>query len=842
MIGVVLVSHSLALAEAARGLVTQMVGEDFPIAVAAGVGEGFAEIGTDAVHIYEVLQPFCEGDGAVVVMDLGSAVLSAQTALELLEAEGIENVTDKVRLLPAPFIEAAVAASVQANTGADIDTVISEAMSALQAKASQLDWPMDQSPLTSTGGSSDGLAGSEGPAVIVETVIANPHGLHARPAAVLVQAMSGLTGTFTATNETSGRGPGSLCSLTQVSLLQARKGDLLRFTLRGEDSDAAADRLRSLIADYFGEADEVAADRHGLATDDPVDSIVDDGIDVPVGASEGIALGPVMALRDAMPEPRDRPAGSVSDELSQLDKALASVAEDMRHPTGLDAKTAAIFAAQALMLQDPALLDPVRARIQQGGVSALSAWRQESLAVADAYTAMEDAYFKARAADLRDIAARVSRVLAGEADKIVLAPNPPAILLTDELLPSEAMACQPGAVLGVLAQHGSPTAHAAILMRTLGIPMVVGADAVDSATVEEAGFDGATGEVWVDPSEAERRELLRRQTLLSAHRQACDAARHEPAATTDGYAVEILANIGSVRDAEAATRNGAEGVGLLRTEFVYLPYQTMPSEDDQHAALSAVLAPLGGGPVVVRTPDIGADKPAPFMPMHSEQNPFLGVRGIRLSLRKKEFFASNLRAILRAGVGRELWIMIPMVSLPSEMLEAREMLEQAHADLTAKDVEHVWPVRLGMMVEVPAAAVMADRFAEHADFFSIGTNDLVQYVLAAERGNGDLTAWQDAAHPSVLRVVRDLCVKAERYDCHVAVCGDAASDPVTAALLLGAGVESLSVRPNQIPLIKADVRTWAREDLVSLLNQAVTLNDATEVRALVTSSLPLVMS
>lgn len=824
MIGIVLVSHSKALANAIRDLVMQMVGPDFPIVAAAGVGDDFAEIGTDAVHIAEVLQPFCAGDGAVVLMDLGSAVLSAQTALELLTAEGGDTVADKIRLVPAPMVEAAVAASVQAQAGAGLDAVAAEAMAALAPKQAQLEEaePADLSVSPPVGG--------DGTSWDIETVIENPHGLHARPAAALVQAMAVFQADMVLRNMTTGRGPGSLRSLTSVTLVQARKGDRVRFSLQGVDAEIAAERLRQLIASHFGEADLI----HAGAVETPMPAAV---ADRPVGASEGLAVGRLLPLSAALPEAPEYEPGTPAEELVRLEAALTRVAADLRHPIGLDSKTAAIFAAQALVLEDPALLEPVRACLRDGAVSAVAAWRRESLAVADAYAALEAPYLRARAADLRDIAGRVTQVLAGDLQPMRIAPDPPAILLTEELLPSQALACQPGAVLGVISRHGSPTAHAAILLSSLGIPMVVGAGhiSVDLAAARSVGLDGTSGEIWIDPSPQQIAEIKARQRLLRETRAAHDAASHLPAITTDGQSIEVLGNVGTAADARAVHDNGAEGVGLLRTEFAYMAFQQMPSEDEQTQALAAVLAPLplDCGPVVVRTPDIGADKPAAYLPTKAELNPFLGVRGIRLSLRHLDFFASNLRAILRAGLGRDLWIMLPMVTVAAEMQESRRLLEQAHEVLQKQGIAHAWPVRLGMMVEVPAAALQAEGFIGCADFFSIGTNDLTQYLLASERGNSDMIRLQDAAHPAILRVIRDLCAQADAGQRHVSVCGDAASDPVTAALLIGAGIRSLSVRSNRIASLKAHIRQWSQGDLTALVDQAVHLEDGASVRALV---------
>jgi phosphocarrier protein FPr len=537
----------------------------------------------------------------------------------------------------------------------------------------------------------------------------------------------------------------------------------------------------------------------------------------------------------ALPMPKEGEPGTPAEELDRLSKALAQVGEHLKGEASHRGAAAEIFAAQALILSDPVFLDAVHGRISGDKVSAARAWRVESEKLAASWAGMEDEYLRARAADVRDIATRVLRVLLDSNQTARIQPDPPAILLTTELLPSEAIACDPKYVLGVVATAGSATAHAAILMRTLGIPMVVGASGIADATLGAdavLAIDGATGEVWVDPPEPQLAMIRARQQALLQERAALEGAKREPAITLDHERIEILANVGNTADALQAMDNGAEGVGLLRTEFVYLANKEMPSEDQQTASLAAVLKELGPGPVVIRTPDVGADKPLAYLEAAEEHNPFLGVRGLRLSFRYPEFFRSNLKAILRAGVAHDVWIMFPMVTSPEEMRKARGFAEEAHAALDRAGVEHRWPVKLGMMVEVPAAAVLAGRFAQLADFFSIGTNDLTQYVMATERGNADLDSLQDTAHPAVLRTVHSICQAADAASCHVSVCGDAASDPVAAALLVGAGIRSLSVRPNQVAAIKAQVRRFSFAELRTLAADAMKLDNSAEVRKL----------
>jgi multiphosphoryl transfer protein len=814
MIGIVLVSHSKALALGIRELVMQMVGPEFPLAIAAGVGDDFDEVGTDAVHVAEVLKPFCEGDGAVVLMDLGSAVLSAQTALDLLEAEEIPDWQTKIRLCSAPIVEAAVAASVAANSGGDLDAVLREAMSALLPKESQVG---DADPVVAV----PATAAATGDALGFETEIHNPHGLHARPAATLVQAASKFAADVQLTNLTGGRGPASARSLTSVALLQVRKGDRVRFEVRGADADAALKALQALADDRFGEAEGPGAE--------PVAAVA---MPAPgktgVPASEGVAVGRAERLDAAIPEEPDAPVENAAKERARLDAAVRQVADDLKETAVHDAT--GIFAAQALVLSDPALLEGVHAKIA-AGAAARAAWRTETTRLAEAYAAMEDPYLQARAADLKDIAMRVGRAMSGTGAALKIAPEPPAILLVDELLPSEATACDPDKVLGILARTGSASAHAAIIARTLGIPMVVGAARLDFAGLpgKLIAMDGGTGEIEVEPNAEVAAEFRARQEKRAAERAAFDAAKDRPAITSDGAAIEVMANVGNPLDAKSAAENGAEGVGLLRTEFAYLPFTETPSEDDQVRILGAVLANTPKGPVVVRTLDVGADKPLAFLDQPKEANPFLGVRGVRLSFRNPEFFAASLRAILRAGEGREIWVMFPMITSPEEMIRARGFVEAAHADLEKARVPHVWPVQIGMMVEVPAAALTLEQFVDHADFFSIGTNDLTQYVLAAERGNAGVAEMQDALHPAVLRAVRMICEKAGGR--HVTVCGDAASDPVAASALIGAGVRSLSVRPNQVGAVKAKARQVSAAALEAKLAKLVDGATANDVRA-----------
>jgi phosphocarrier protein FPr len=418
----------------------------------------------------------------------------------------------------------------------------------------------------------------------------------------------------------------------------------------------------------------------------------------------------------------------------------------------------------------------------------------------------------------------------------------PGILVVEDLTPAEVISLS-GLVVGVIWLKGSTTSHAAILLRARGIPAIANADCemertqIDLALARQtiAAFDGDTGELWVDPGPGRMKAIRERQERrrLAAH----DEARHryEPAITTDGHRIDVFANLGPGSDVAQALSQGAEGVGLFRTEFLYLDRAEAPAEDEQFAALRKLREVMGARPVVIRTLDIGGDKGVPYLGLAKEANPFLGVRGIRLCLRHRELFEAQLRAILRAGEGGNFRLMFPMISEPAELNEARAILNKVQAGLERNAIPHAWPIPVGIMIEVPSAAMLIEQLAKEADFFSIGTNDLTQYVLAADRVNAELTNFQDALHPAVLRLIRQITVAAHRLGRKVTVCGEAASDTLASRVLVGFGVAELSVTPSRIPAIKAGIRGVAKSELETLSERLLGFASAEQVRAEVTT-------
>ena len=830
MVGLVLVSHSKKLAEAVRDMVLQMTAPDYPVAVAAGAGDNHEHLGTDAVHISEVLQQFNHLDGVLVLMDLGSAVLSAETALELLALPPELNIL----LCAAPLVEGAIAGAVQAYAGGSLEEVAREAERGLAAKEQQL--KSEDKNMAMQDASSVPTVDCESSELLL--TVKSEHGLHARPAAALVRTVSKYDAAVQITNMRSGKGPVSARSLTSIALLEINQGDQIRVMASGAERELALEAIRKLAESSFGDSAPAPA----LPITAPAlaaTSIVQPGTS-PVGGipgSQGIAIGPVCVLEPSLVLPEDHSSADPAVEIQRLDAAMKSVALELSRQkissssAAFKEQSVEILEAQALILTDPLLQERLTARLQTEHTSAARTWMEETEKLSAEYQSMTDLYLRERCADIRDIARRVLQKL-GAVEQARISFDRPCVLFTNELLPGEAAECDPAMVLGVITREGSPTSHSTIILRSVGIPAVLGATGIDEhAAGKTIALDGATGEIWIEPDpQTISRLKIKRAEFLERERQA-KAERLQPSITLDGKRVEILANVGNAADARIAAENGAEGIGLLRTELLFMERKSGPAEQEQISSLHQVFSQITG-PIVVRTLDIGADKPLPFLPQKEEHNPYLGVRGLRLCLQNPEFFLTHLRAILRSGVGHDVWLMFPMVSTLGEVNETLELLDRAHGELAREGLLHLWPIKRGAMIEVPAAALMSRWLAEKLDFFSIGTNDLTQYVMAAERGNTSVAALQDSLHPAVLQVIKAVIEGAKTRERHVSLCGDAASDPLSALIFAGLGVHSLSIRPKQVPEIKSLFRKLKMADLRQLADRSLRCSDAEQVRAI----------
>jgi phosphotransferase system enzyme I (PtsI) len=528
-----------------------------------------------------------------------------------------------------------------------------------------------------------------------------------------------------------------------------------------------------------------------------------------IGASEGVAVGPAFVPQTGRPEPeRDRIAEDEIDaELQRFRNAVEAVVgrlsetiEGMRQSGNED--EAGIFEFHAEMAEDPELTSAVEQRVEnlQSPEAAVLAAGEEYAAE---FAAMDDEYLSARADDVRDVTRQISAELMGRAASGFEAMQKPSVVLAQSLAPSDTARIPKGMALAFVTAEGSKTSHVSIMARSMGIPAVVGVgDALEQALeAETVAVDGTEGSAITDPDRETVAEFEMMSQELAERRAALEEYRHLEARTTDGRRIEVAANLGSASEAEDALEWGAEGVGLFRTEFLFMQRDDLPSEDEQYDVYTAVARAFGEMPVIVRTLDVGGDKDLPGIDQIHEDNPFLGWRGIRMSLDTPDLFKPQLRAILRAAAHGNLKVMFPMVADVGELQAAKKMLQEARAELENEGVE-VGEVETGVMIETPAAALCAAELAEESAFFSIGTNDLVQYTLAADRGNERLRRLQSADHPAVLALIRQTCEAAEKANIPVGVCGEAAGEPEMIPRLITLGVTELSMAAPSIPNAK----------------------------------------
>jgi phosphotransferase system enzyme I (PtsI) len=487
------------------------------------------------------------------------------------------------------------------------------------------------------------------------------------------------------------------------------------------------------------------------------------------------------------------------------------------------------------MLDDPELLDTVRTSIEDERLNAAAALSRATETYAQMLESLDDEYLSARAADVRDVANRVLRILLGVAESPTEGLTVPSIILARDLTPSDTVLLDKSLVLGFCTAEGGATSHTAILARGLGLPAVVGAgtEILGIPSGAMLALDGGDGALVVEPdAETALIYQARQAAATTAMAQAREQA-HQPAVTRDGHHVEVVANIGNVQGAQAALEAGAEGVGLLRTEFLYLERNHLPDEEEQYRAYRAIVDAFGEMPVILRTLDIGGDKELPYLDLPREINPFLGMRAIRLCLAQPELFKPQLRAALRASVERNLKIMFPMVATVAEVQASRSALEECRAELAAEGQAVAEGIEVGIMVEIPAAAVMADRLAAEVDFFSIGTNDLAQYTMAADRTNAAVAHLAIGFQPAVLRLVRDIIVAAHAQGRWVGLCGELAGEPLALPILLGLGLDEFSMNPPAIPVAKQIIRTLTVAQAQEIAEAALALDNPQAVQELV---------
>ncbi len=667
----------------------------------------------------------------------------------------------------------------------------------------------------------------------VDWVLPYPAGLHARPASQWVEAARRSGVRLQVRHDSDIADARNLVGLLSLGL---RQGDSVRLSADGEGAEEALARFRQVL-DSLTAQERADAERAAIPAASSAGAWTPPGTPAVVAgmpASPGLAVGRLHVLAPAdlqipdLPVPLDRGADQLHHALQVTDQQLAALADDTARRLG--EAEARIFKAQRELLKDSDLIT-LACQILVEGHGVGWSWNSAVERMACKLAALGNPVLAGRATDLRDVGRRVLGQLEPtlQLGHLRDLPDQPCILVADDLTPSDTAAIDMHRVVGLAIAQGGPTSHTAILARTLGLPALVGAGAallaLQSGTT--AVIDGVGGKLYLDPSAADLASAQDAITAEAARRAAQKAERSQPARLQDGHTVAIGANVNLPGQVPMALDEGAEGVGLMRTEFLFLERGETPDEAAQFATYRGMIDALGTRPLIVRALDIGGDKQVAHLHLPQEANPFLGVRGARLLLRRADLLEPQLRALYRAAKdGGDLSIMFPMITSVDEVLALRAVCERLRAELGAP------PVPLGIMIEVPAAALQADALAAHVDFFSIGTNDLTQYVLAMDRQNPELAPFADSLHPAVLRLVRTTVEGAAQHGRWVGVCGGLAGDPFGAALLTGLGVHELSMTPRDIPAVKARLRASTLSALQQLAARALAAESAQAVRAL----------
>jgi phosphoenolpyruvate-protein phosphotransferase (PTS system enzyme I) len=555
-----------------------------------------------------------------------------------------------------------------------------------------------------------------------------------------------------------------------------------------------------------------------------------------IPASDGISIGSVFCYIPAELNIPVCAAGTVAEEMARFETArerargeLQGIQEAIEKRAGK--AEAAIFEAHQEMLSDPALEGKVQEFVEIGQ-TAEQALVNATAELASLLAGMEDELFAARALDVKDVGRRILRVLLGMPDTALSAVTQPSIIIAEDLTPSDTASLDPELTLGFITAQGGLTSHSAILARTLGLPAIVG---MGNGLLDEVSngmlivMDGRTGEMILDPDQETVARYEWMKTQREAHLLILKAAAEKDAITANGRRVEVAANVGEAASARDAIENGAEGIGLLRTEFLYLEDAQPPSEEKQYQIYRKIFEVMAGRPVIVRTLDIGGDKPPSYMPFPEEMNPFLGWRAIRISLDEPELFKTQLRAILRAAVGHHARIMFPMVSDLDELRCARAIVETVKRELELDSVEFAPDVPVGIMVETPAAAMLVDVLAEASDFFSLGTNDLTQYTMAVDRGNAKVSGLFQPLHPAVLRLIKQTIDTGHAKGKWVGMCGELAGMTKAIPILLGLGLDEFSMNPRAIPEAKHLIGKLTDEKAREIASQAMSFGTAAEI-------------
>ena len=556
-----------------------------------------------------------------------------------------------------------------------------------------------------------------------------------------------------------------------------------------------------------------------------------------ISGSRGVAVGNVYryiqeeivipdytVAEDIVEEEIGKFAAAMAATLKQLDTIRQKALDEM------GPEEAAIFEAHMQIAQDPSLSDGIKSLVESSHTNVVAATAQTIETFANIFLGMEDPYMRERGADIKDIGDRLMRNMLGMNPRGLSHISGEVILVAQDLAPSDTASLDKNVVKGIVTAAGGPTSHAAIMARTLEIPAVMGVGDIESfVDGDKAVVLGTDGIVEINPSDADWDEYTNQAAAFQEELKRLRESANLEATTTDGHHVELFGNIGKAKDAKNALTMGAQGIGLYRTEFLYMENDELPAEDVQFEEYKKVAQDMKGKPVIIRTMDIGGDKELKCLDLPSEMNPFLGYRAIRISLNRPDIFKVQLRALLRASAFGDIHIMYPLIASVEEVKQANVMLDECKAELTAEGKEFNKDIKVGIMIEVPAAAVISPILAKYVDFFSIGTNDLCQYTLAVDRMNEAIGSLYQPLHPGVLRLIKHVIDASHEQGKFTGMCGELASDPVATMILLGLGLDEFSMTASSIPLIKNILRSVSKAECEEVANKALTMDTAEEI-------------
>lgn len=552
------------------------------------------------------------------------------------------------------------------------------------------------------------------------------------------------------------------------------------------------------------------------------------------GVSKGIGIGHTKVLKHEEVKLTDFKVEDKENELNYFKKCLKNVIEDTREVLEkLSGTEADIMNAYLMILQDPTLTEETERLIQEDGYNAGYATKVGFEAVEEVFKNMDDEYMSARASDIEDMKNKVINKIINKAELDLSNLPEKTILVGKDLSTSDTAKLNLNSVAGIIIENGSENSHVSIMARTHEIPAIVGAKgALDSINNDSyIAINGATGEIFLEPTEEEIAKLEKIQNELKDEKGSLAKFRNKKSITKDGYKTEVVANIGTPKDMDAVIENGAEGVGLFRSEFLYMDSDTMPTEEEQFEAYKEVLEKAEGKRVIVRTLDIGGDKDLKYLNLEKEDNPFLGYRAIRICLREPEIFKVQLRALYRASNYGKLAIMLPMISSVDEIRSAKDIINEVKEELKAENIKFDKNVKVGIMIEVPSAAIMAEQLATECDFFSIGTNDLIQYTVAVERGNEKISDLYTKFHPAVIRLIKMAIDGAHKSKIFCGMCGEAASDERFIPLLVGLGLDEFSMNPTKILNSRKMIRNLNHKECKKLVQEILRMSSASEIKA-----------